>query len=311
MLCKYLPSLRTLLFIATVVAILCLVNFSNHASSIQPQESLPSVHFHHLHLNSTDPATAIKFYTSKFDCEAAEFMGQAAVKTQNSWLFFNKVKAAPPWEPTSAIWHFGWGAEDMKATYQKQLDSGTKFFTPLTDISDIAGGNVLGRFFYAYVEAPDKALVELNTSSNHQFGHLHMFSADPIAAGEWYYKYFGIRRRGSSTPSREPRFYRNVQIGPSTSMMLDNVNIIIYPVQYTQKTYAAHWKNDQSKLVSTKGRVVDHIAFSVVNLEEVIERLAKEGVRITEPMKTSLAGKFKHAFIEGPDEVIIELLEIL
>jgi catechol 2,3-dioxygenase-like lactoylglutathione lyase family enzyme len=307
MLQKYSPSLRTLLCITAVVSMLWPAKL---ASSMQPQEPA-SIHFHHLHLNSTDPAAAIKFYTSKFDCEAAEFMGQAAVKTQNSWLLFNKVKAAPPSELTSAIWHFGWGAEDMKATYQKQLDSGTKFFTPLTDISDIAGGNAQGRFFYAYVEAPDKALVELNTSSNQHFGHLHMFSEDPVATGEWYFKHFGIPRRGSSSPSREPRFYRNVQIGPSTSMMLDNVNIIIYPVQYTQKAYAPHWKSDQLKLVSTKGRVVDHIAFSAVNLEDTMERLAREGVRITEPIKTGAGGKFKHAFIEGPDAVRIELLEML
>ena len=31
--------------------------------------------FHHLHLNTTDPAAAIAFYTSKFDCEKARFDG--------------------------------------------------------------------------------------------------------------------------------------------------------------------------------------------------------------------------------------------
>ena len=52
----------------------------------------------------------------------------------------SKGRAAPPSEVVSTIWHFGWGAEDMKAAYQKQLDSGTKFATPITDISDIGGG---------------------------------------------------------------------------------------------------------------------------------------------------------------------------
>ncbi len=28
-----------------------------------------AAHFHHLHLNATDPAAAISFYTSRFDCE--------------------------------------------------------------------------------------------------------------------------------------------------------------------------------------------------------------------------------------------------
>src|SRR5262249_46015846 len=95
----------------------------------------PGAHFHHLHLNSVDPKTAIDFYPSKFDCEKAQFAGvQPAVWTQKSWLLFHKVKTPPPWEFTSAIWHFGWGAEDMKAAYQKQLDMKTKFFTPISPI---------------------------------------------------------------------------------------------------------------------------------------------------------------------------------
>ena len=32
----------------------------------------------------------------------------------------------------------GWGFPDIRAEYQKQIDSGTRFETPLTDISDLA-----------------------------------------------------------------------------------------------------------------------------------------------------------------------------
>src|ERR1041384_6770926 len=35
----------------------------------------PIAHFHHLHLNVTDPAAAINFYTSKFDSEKGRFAG--------------------------------------------------------------------------------------------------------------------------------------------------------------------------------------------------------------------------------------------
>ncbi len=34
---------------------------------------IAEAHFHHLHLNTTDPKAAIDFYTSKFDCEKARF----------------------------------------------------------------------------------------------------------------------------------------------------------------------------------------------------------------------------------------------
>jgi catechol 2,3-dioxygenase-like lactoylglutathione lyase family enzyme len=273
--------------------------------------TFPVAHFHHLHLNTTDPQAAINFYTSKFDCEKARFAGLLdGVWAQKSWMLFAKVSAPPPWELTSAIWHFGWGAEDMKATYQKQLDMGTKFFNPLTDISDI-GGNKGAKdlFYYAYVEGPDHALIELNTAAHHRFGHLHLFSADPVSAGEWYMKYFGATRRATTPPSRAARFYRDVQIGPSMSLIMDNVNIIIFPIEYSKKAYAEHWKKGQTEMDSTKGRVVDHVGFSVDNLPEALEVLRKAGVKVTDEIKSVAGGKIKYAFIEGPDKIRIELVE--
>lgn len=252
----------------------------------------PAGHFHHLHLNSTDRAAAIAFYTARFDCEKARFAGvQDAVWAQKSWLLFNKVASAPPWELVSAIWHFGWGAEDMKATYQQQLDLGTRFFTALTDISWLAGRS---DFYYAYVEGPDHALIELNTASHHRFGHLHLFSEDPVAAGEWYARNFGLIRR---SVQKEARFREGVPYAPSVSLVMDNVNILIYPIQYSRKVYPDHWKQGSTPIASTKGRVVDHVAFSVDNLAATLERLRAAGVPIT------------GAFLEGPDAIRIELVE--
>jgi len=251
----------------------------------------PLAHFHHLHLNATDPAAAVEFYAAKFDCEKALYQGQDAVWAQKSWLLFTKVAKAPEWELTSPIWHFGWGAEDMKTTYQKQLDSGTKFFTPLTDISWLANRP---DFYYAYVDGPDHALIELNTAGHHRFGHLHLFSEDPIAAGEWYVKHFGAAARFRQP---QPRDREGVPLAPSVSLTMDNVNIIIYPVGYSRKAYPAHWKPGQAAMSSTQGRVVDHVAFSVDSLAETVERLRKDGVQV------------EGGFLEGPDRIRIEIVE--
>jgi catechol 2,3-dioxygenase-like lactoylglutathione lyase family enzyme len=308
---------RSIIRLAGAVAfasLVLLIAFRLNAQELKPAENkpaelqMPESHFHHLHLNTLDQKAAIEFYTSKFDAEKARFAGLVdAVWTQKSWMLFTEVNQAPPWELTSAIWHFGWGAEDMKATYEKHVAAGTRFFTPLTDISDIGNANASpGRFFYAYIESPDKALIEINTASHHRFGHLHLFSADPVGAGEWYAKYFGARRRSAAPPSREPRYYRGHQIGPASSLMMDNVNIIIYPVEYTKKAYAGHWKG-KTEIESTKGRVVDHISFSFENLAEALEKLRREGVKVTDEIRT--IGKVKFAFIEGPDKIRIELIE--
>jgi catechol 2,3-dioxygenase-like lactoylglutathione lyase family enzyme len=269
-------------------------------------QQMPPAHFHHIHLNATNPAAAIDFYTTKFDCEKAKFATEwDGVSAQKAWILFNKVPAAPPSAITSGIWHFGWGAEDMKAVYQKQIDSGTKFDTPITDISDLA--NFPG-FYYAYVDGPDHALIELNTASHHHLGHVHLLSADPVAAGEWYVKYFGATRRGKEPPSREPSFYKGYQVGPSMSLMSDNINIIIFPMEFAPKAYPEQWKN-RTAFDPTEGRVVDHIGFSFEDLGGALEKMRKDGVKVTKEIQTAFHGKVKYAFIEGPDRVRIELVE--
>ena len=271
-------------------------------------QTVPNAHFHHLHLNVTDPAAAIEFYTTKFDAEKGKFAGLVdAVWAQKSWILMTKVPAPAPSEVVSTIWHFGWGAEDMKATYQKQLDSGTKFQTPLTDISDIGGGASvqMGRFFYAYVDGPDHALIELNTAGHHRFGHLHLLSEDPVAAGDWYVKHFG---GANLRQAKQARMYRDVQIAPSSSLTMDNVNIIIYPWEYARTSKMPGWEN-RTAFEPTKGRVVDHIGIGVDNLEEALAALRQAGVKVTDEPKSVAGGKIKYAFIEGPDKMRIEVIE--
>ncbi|HTE39393.1 MAG TPA: VOC family protein [Steroidobacteraceae bacterium] len=265
------------------------------------------IHFHHLHLNTVDPQRAIDFYTTKFEARKARFAGmQDAVWAHDSWILFTKVAAAPPWELVSPVWHFGWGAEDMKAEFRKQTDSGTQFFAPLTKLSP---DNAPTEFFYAYVQSPDHALIELNTADHHHFGHVHLFSADPVSAGEWYMKHLGATRRGATPASREPRFRNDLQIGPSMSLMSDHVNLIIYPVEYSKKAYADHWKSGQTTLVTSRGRTVDHLGFSVPDLDQTLAALRKDGVKVTAEPRSIANGQIKFAFVEGPDQIPIELIE--
>lgn len=268
-------------------------------------QTVADAHFHHLHLNATDPAADIQFYTTKFEGERGKLAGVLeGVWAHKAWILFAKVNTPPASDITSTIWHFGWGAEDMKTAYQQQLDSGTKFQTPLTDISDIGGGTQMGRFFYAYVDGPDHALIELNTANHHHFGHLHLLSDDPVAAGEWYAKQFGVDVRKSP----QEHMYRGVQIGPSASFTMDDVSVIIYPSGYARTSKWSYWEGRQT-FESTKGHVVDHIGISVENLDDGIAKLKAAGVKVTDEPRSVAGGKIKFAFIEGPDKMRIEIIE--
>ena len=277
------------------------------APAFAQESKAPAVvaRFHHVHLNTTDPEAAIQFYTAKFKSERQKFAGlRDAVWTGDSWVLFNKVDKAPAYEPVSGIWHIGWGAEDMKSTYQKQLDSGTRFAEPLTDISGMTGAPPdSGRFFFAYVDGPDHALIELNTSGNHNFGHVHMFSANPPATAEWYAANLGVKIRNVQ---KDPRRYLKYQIAPAAFLTANHVSMIVYPLEYTKEANPEYFKAHDS-LAPTRGRVIDHIGFAVDNLDEALPRLRAAGVKVTAEPRA--AGPIKFAFIEGPDQVGIELIE--
>lgn len=270
----------------------------------------PGISLHHIHLNSPDPKAAIDFHLARFEAERDHPPGlDEGIRGQRTSILFRKVASPPPWQLTSAIWHIGWGAPDMPAEVARQKALGTRFFEPLTDISDI-GGNPNARpgsFYYAYVETPDRALIELNTAASRRFGHLHLFSEDPLAAGAWYERHLGARRRGRS-PSPEPRFYRGFQIGPSVSLALGEVNVILFPLAYARKAYAEHWKG-KTEIDSTEGRVIDHLGFRVDDLAKQLAGFREAGGKITREPQAIPGTSLRHAFVEGPDRIRIELIE--
>jgi catechol 2,3-dioxygenase-like lactoylglutathione lyase family enzyme len=259
------------------------------------------VHFHHLHFNSIDPAAAIEFYTTRFNGEKATFAGEDAVWTGKSWLLFNKVSQPPPHEIVASIYHLGWGARDVKAAYQHQLDLGTKFETPLGDLADLLGSGTPGRGYYAHVDGPDHALIEMNGANADNFQHIHLLSDDPVSAAGWYEKEFGIPHLGPPA-SREARFNKQgLQVGPLVFLNIDGVLFAWFPTGTAKGLYPGDWKG-RTKLASNQGRVIDHFAFSVENLDETLARLKKDSVKVTDRAR-------KSAFIEGPDDTRIELVE--
>jgi catechol 2,3-dioxygenase-like lactoylglutathione lyase family enzyme len=276
----------------------------------QPTAPPPAVqlaHFHHVHMNVTDPKAAIEFYAKHFESEPAQFGGTIdALWTQKSWILFNKVSQPPPYQIVSAIYHIGWGAEDMKAAYQHQIDLGARFQTPLTDIVDLFGTGTRGRASFLYVDGPDHAMIEINTMNHHMFGHVNLLSDDPVAAGEWYEKEFGMIRR--APPLREQRVHNGVHSGPSSSLMMDNISFVWFPTQMVKDLFPEDWKG-RAKYASPRGRVIDHIAFSVDHLDQALTRLRADGVKVLQGPKKILDGKLRSAFIAGPDGVELEIVE--
>ena len=81
------------------------------------------------------------------------------------------------------------------------------------------------------------------------------------------------------------------------SLMMDNVNIIIFPMEHARQTFPEIWKG-RDQFAPTQGRVIDHIAFSVDDLKQARELLKAKGIEVS-----------PEGFIEGPDRIRIELVQ--
>jgi catechol 2,3-dioxygenase-like lactoylglutathione lyase family enzyme len=210
------------------------------------------------------------------------------------YLLFNRVNKPPEATLESAIWHFGWGSTAMEADYQKHQANGVVFHTPITRL----GSGLL----FAYLKAPDGALVEINTSNTRAFIHAHLYSAAPLCAADWYVKHLGaVSRAQRAGPCEVPFAAPSEPLGvirsPAATVRFGEVSLIIYPQQRP------------GKLASPRGRVVDHIALSVPDLKATLERLRKAGVKVLEEIHPFGQSQLKAAMIEGPDAIAIELIE--
>ncbi len=266
---------------------------------------IAGAHFHHVHINSVDPHASIAYYLKHFNAKPAKFAGQTdAVWVQKSWLLFSKVPTKASTKINSAIWHFGWCAPDAKQEYKRQTELGNTFFQPLTDISTASANWDPDTFYFMYVASPDRTLIELNTAETDKFGHLHLLSDNTAAAADFYVKFFGATPRQSSTakapaPGAPPR--------RGASFMVDNVNLIIMPTSYAKTEFPADWVG-VSEIQPSRGTVNDHIVFSVPNLDQALKIMRANGVKVAaDPVE--VPGKFRYAFIEGPDRITIELIE--
>lgn len=263
------------------------------------QDAVPTTTFHHVHLNSTNPSAATGFYTKIFDVtKKTSLAGFDAVQSENVFLLFNKVKTAPLTSPDSAIWHFGWGSTEMENDYKKHLGNGVEFATPMTRL----GSGLL----FAYMKAPDGALVEINTANTRAFLHTHLYSAAPICAAEWYVKHLGAMSRPTAraqttgsceVPFAAPSEPLGVIRSPAATVRFGDISLIIYPQQRP------------GKLVGPRNHVVDHIALSVVDLPGKLEQLRKAGIKVLEEPRQFGNTNIQAAMIEGPDAIAIELIE--
>ncbi len=281
-----------------------LLLLSARASLAQDTEGVEPAHFHHVRLNVTDPAETIKFYTKNLGATQTKYHGLVdALFTERSFLLLNKVDSPPQYMPHSAISHIGWGSVDGQADYEWLKSQGVEFETPIDQL-----GNNYGMYFYG----PDKELVELWTGDkNHRFNHVHLWATDVATTADWYKQHLGLSTRVGPKPTLKSREdIRAIWMG---FIECDNVGFAVFG----RPDFDSRWwpggsytKEDAvDEFQTTRGRAIDHLAFSYRDIEPVFERMKADGVEIVEPIALREDVGHKSFFIMAPDKVLIEIVE--
>ncbi len=306
------------------------------ASSLSPPR------FHHVHLRSTDPSSAAEFYTRQFATAMSGIWGGfPAVFSPNDVMILFEEDDSICTEPQSALWHFGWHVTDSRATTAAFLARDEVQSLPLyTGIADAhvplssdtwfqTGDNlgvtlerlnelksaeypVPGGAGFAYFQGPDGAVFEIaGDYPVERFNHIHMWQEDPLCAQIWYQKHFLVPPREKfgavQVPVEECKVPRTVDRtfpalnvdgmfrSPPGGVTVGDIDLTWYPNQ------------TDAPLQSSIGQLMDHIAFSVTDLDAWMEKLRRDGV-------TFLTDEYPLAdtravMVEGPSREALEIVE--
>ena len=126
----------------------------------------------------------------------------------------------------------------------------------------------------------------------YSINHVHIRAADPHASAAWYTEHFGAKVLGA----------REVMPGTITVSMDAGGPVRLNISSKPEGT-------PDTEAVAELNRLgLEHFGFDVDDIEADMARLEAAGVRIVLPI-TEVGGGTKLSYIEGPDNVLIELVQ--
>jgi catechol 2,3-dioxygenase-like lactoylglutathione lyase family enzyme len=259
--------------------------------------------FHHVRINATNPAQSMRFYRRVFGAVPIKFNDAVdALFVERSFLIFNHVDEAPDPALNTGIWHIGWGGVDVPAEYEWWKRHDVEFQTPPTPLPGVDN-------YYMYLYGPDRELIEINTMGHHRFAHVHFFCDDVNETVAWYARHLGLKPGRGNTPKPAGDMSTLDKIWINT-IQCDNVILIFFGKPDIDPP-PVWWKPQPPlrDIQPTKGRPIDHIAFSVRSLEPLYEQMKQAGAEIVEPVRVDERLRLKSFFARAPDGVLVEIVE--
>lgn len=253
----------------------------------RPVMGSAGVHFHHVHFNTTDPSADLAFYEKYFSAKAVEFCKDdagavtKATKTERGWFLYTKVPVAPDPRLNTYLEHIGWIHQDPTSELKRLVAAGApRYPVGRAQCQTAFDGTAPCAAYWFYLQAPSGARVEVALGpgpATMGFGHLHMIG-------------------GVDYP-----FFEMVTGGAFKNKVIDNVNHT--DAALAESTLA------MEMVVDTKGKPIDHVAYSTLDLEAEKERIEKAGIKIEEDISFKPEYGFRSFFVKSAKGIWIEMVE--
>ena len=241
--------------------------------------------YHHVHVTASNATEAVKWYTEYMECLPLSDRDDAVDCAGTEIVFVSRPTLGS--SQRTGIDHIAFSYADLTIKMSTLEAVGVRGSgVRLQRFEDGATLRVApGLFKHGFIFDPWGTRIELVEDKDLLgFHHIHLSSTDPQTTLSWYHEIFGGERAR----------LRNRLDG----ILLNN--IWLFATHHAEGTPAA-----------TTGRAIDHIAFSVEDLDTAAVEMRRKNVRFVEEPRVPKGARtpVKRAFVAGPDNVRLEIVE--
>lgn len=245
------------------------------------------IHFHHVHFNSADPAADAAFFEKHYNakpfafCRRPDGSDTQAARTERAYLLWTRVAQPPDATPNTYLEHIGWNNPDIDAELMRQVMLGAPFSPEgRGQCPEAAAGQAACNDYWFYLTAPNGARAEIAIGpgpATMGFGHIHTIMGEDFT------------------------FFERATGGAFHDHAIDDVNLI--------DSLADESLLDGVTVVETRGKPIDHIGYSTLDLEAERARVLADGLEIVEEISFKEDLGFRSFFMKSPKGTWIEIVE--
>lgn len=251
---------------------------------LSPIAAASGVQVNHIHLATSHTSEAVKWYTEHLDCSAVSGRPKAVDCAGMQIEFVARPSVGG--SQGTGVNHISFSFADVKAKMDSLEGVGVRGSG--VRLQRFENGSTIqalpGLYDHGFIFDPWGTRIELVEDPDKTgFHHIHLQSAAPQAALDWYADVVGGERARHK--------------GRVDGLLVDDVWLLFD--QYTEGRPAA-----------TDERAIDHVGFAAAGLEDLVARMTDKGVKVNGPaVPENARSDAQRAFVAGPDGVLVALVE--